>query len=190
MRMIHPEAEIHPKAHVEGAHVGARTKVWQFASVIRRARLGEDCVVASGATLDGCRFGDRCIVCQNVAAGPGFLIGNDVFIGPNVTLCNDIWPRAHKEFFDIRELRNGGIAIIIESDVSIGANSVILPGVIIGMGSMIAAGSVVSKTIPDNSVWTRDGKVFPITDEHKRIRQRMRFASHHMPAVGAERALP
>lgn len=189
MGQIHPEAFIHPKAHVENSFIGARTKIWQFASVIRRARLGEDCVVASGATLDGCRFGDRVIVCQNVAAGPGFLIGNDVFIGPNCTLCNDIWPRAHKNFFDTKELRNGSLAIIIESNVSIGANSVILPGVIIGFNSMIAAGSVVSKTVPDNSIHARDGQIIPLLDENKRVRKRMRFAAHHLSAVGAEQAL-
>lgn len=185
MSQVHPDAEIHPKAHVENSLIGARTKVWQFASVIRRARLGEDCVVASGATLDGCRFGDRVIICQNVAAGPGFLIGDDVFIGPNSTLCNDLWPRAKKDFFDIKELRNGGAAIIIESGVSIGANSVILPGVIIGAGSMISAGSVVSRTVPDNSVYTRDGRILPIDNEQKRISRRMRFAAHCMPAMGA-----
>ena len=55
-----------------------------------------------------------------------------------------------------RELRNKGLEsakpITIKKDVWIGGNVVILPGVTIGENSVIGAGSVVTKDIPDNSV--------------------------------------
>lgn len=162
--MIDPTAYVHPKAHVDGATIGPRTRVWQFASVIRGARLGEDCNVASAATLDGCHFGDRVIVCQGVAAGPGFLIGNDVFIGPNVTLCNDAWPRVDKAGFDAQRLRAGAWTIVVGDGASIGANAVILPGVTIGAGAMVAAGAVVDRPVPDRHLWRRDGRCVPIDD--------------------------
>lgn len=166
--MIHPTAFIHPLAHVSlggalGGSIGARTKVWQFSTVIRGTRLGEDCSVASNVTLDGPCIGDRCIVSPGVDIGPGFQVGNDVFLGPNVVLCNDAWPRTHKEGWDYVALRNGtAVAVIVEDGASIGANAVVMPGVRIGCRAMIAAGAVVTRDVPPETVYMRDGRVEPI----------------------------
>lgn len=159
---VHKDAFIHPKAHVEGSFIGARTKVWQFASVIRGAVLGEDCNITSGVLLDGCHFGDRCIVGQNCAIGPGFLIGNDVFFGPNVTLANDRWPQVSKEGFDLSRLQNGMWAVVVRDGASIGANAVVLPGVVIGRNAMVAAGMVATRSVPDDHCLRRDGSMVPI----------------------------
>lgn len=43
--------------------------------------------------------------------------------------------------------------IILEENSSVGANSVILPGVRIGVNSIVGAGAVVTKSIPDNELW-------------------------------------
>jgi acetyltransferase-like isoleucine patch superfamily enzyme len=172
---IHPTARIHEKAEVsDDVKIGAHTRVWQFASVIRGTVLGEDCNVASGALLDGPRFGDRCIICQNVAMGPGFLFGDDCFVGPNVTICNDAWPVTSKEGFDIERFRNGFWTVIVKDGASIGANAVVLPGVTIGAGSMVAAGAVVDRNVPDHSVFTRDGQIRALPG---RMPTRMRPAS-------------
>jgi UDP-2-acetamido-3-amino-2,3-dideoxy-glucuronate N-acetyltransferase len=160
--MIHPAAFIHPKAHVEGATVGARTKVWQFASVIRGTVLGEDCNVASCATLDGPVFGDRCKISQGVAMGPGFLFGNDVFVGPNVTVCNDRWPRAHQDGFDFAALQRGEWAVTVGDNVTIGANAVVLPGVRIGASAVISAGAVVNRSVPNGCLFKRNGTIVPL----------------------------
>lgn len=171
---IDATAQVHPLAFVDGADIGPRTKVWQFASVIRGTRLGADCIVASGATLDGPWFGDRCIVCHNVAMGPGFLFGDDVFVGPNVTICNDRWPRFGKDGFDADMLRNDFVAVQVGDGASIGANAVVLPGVMIGAGAMIAAGAVASKNVPAEHLLARDGSVVKIKPEWRE--QRMREA--------------
>lgn len=161
--MIHETAFIHPKAHVEGVTIGARTKVWQFASVIRGTVLGEDCNVASCATLDGPVFGDRCKISQGVAMGPGFKFGDDVFVGPNVTVCNDRWPAAHQDGFDMAALqwKWGEWTVIVEDGASIGANAVVLPGVVIGAGAVIAAGAVVNRSVPAGHLF-RNGRSVPI----------------------------
>lgn len=171
--MIHSAAFVHPKAHVEGARIGARSRIWQFASVIRGAVVGEDCNIATGACLDGSRIGDRCILGHNVAMGPGFWVGDDVFIGPQVTLCNDAWPRAVKDGFDASHFNAVTHAIVIEDHASIGANSVILPGVRIGFNAMIAAGSVVTKDVPAGWLW----KDRALVEKIARERTRMRFAA-------------
>lgn len=172
--MIDPTAFIHAQAYVMRASVeiGAGTKVWQFASVIRGTRLGKDCVVSSGATLDGPWFGDRCIVGHNVAMGPGFLIGDDVFIGPNVTICNDRWPTVDKENFDAGLLRTEFVAVEIKAGASIGANAVVLPGVVIGRNAMVAAGAVAERNLPDDYLLRRDGAMVPIDPEWRTRRMR------------------
>lgn len=166
-------AMIHPLALVEGATVGARTKVWQFASVIRGTRLGEDCNVASCATLDGPWFGDRCIISQGVAMGPGFLVGDDVFIGPNVTICNDRWPATSKDDFFPELLRGDFVTVHIKDNACIGANAVVLPGVTIGKSAVVAAGAVASVNVPDNHLLQRNGDLVKIKPEWraKRMRQ-------------------
>jgi acetyltransferase-like isoleucine patch superfamily enzyme len=171
--VIADTAFIHPKAHVEGSHIGPGTRIWQFASVIRGTRLGSDCNVASGATLDGPWIGDRCIISQNVAMGPGFFISDDVFIGPNVTICNDRWPHTDKTGFDDKLLRDSEfVAVFIKAGASIGANAVVLPGVVIGRKAMIAAGAVVTKNVPDNHLLHRNGDTIEIKPEWRERRMR------------------
>lgn len=168
---------IHPQACVsDDCIIGEGTRIWQFASVIRGARLGRDCNVASGATIDGSVFGDRCIICHNVAMGPGFLFGDDCFIGPNTTICNDAWPRAVKTGFDPQRFDGEHWAIIVEDGAAIGANCVVLPGVRIGAGAMIPAGVTVSKDVPAGHIMLSDQTVFPIGDDEAKLMKRMRFA--------------
>lgn len=170
--MIDSTAYIHPLALVEGASVGPRTRVWQFSSVIRGARIGADCNIASGCCIDGSEIGDGCVIAHNLAMGPGFRLGSRVFIGPQVTFCNDAWPRATKDGFDAALFDGTRHAVIVEDGASIGANAVILPGVRIGAGAMVAAGSVVRRDVPAGHLWREDGLIRPQGD-----RQRMRFAS-------------
>jgi acetyltransferase-like isoleucine patch superfamily enzyme len=173
--MIDPEAFIHPMAVVEESEVGARTSVWQFASVTRGVRLGADCSVAPGAMLDGCQFGDRCRIGPSVSMGPGFLVGDDVFIGPSVTFCNDAWPTADKTGFDAEALRRGRCWTVIVGDkAGIGANAVILPGVLIGAGAFVAAGAVCGVSVPPNHLFKRSGEIVAINPAW--TKQRMRAA--------------
>lgn len=96
-------------------------------------------------------IGDQVVINRSCTFYPSFLdktarivIGNDVVIGPNVT------------FFgagqDPMSPREGDVSgdIVIGSNVYIGGNSTIRYGVVVGSGSSIAAGSVVTKDIPEN----------------------------------------
>lgn len=177
--MIHHAAIIHHKAHVDiDCHVGAGTRICQFASVTRGTVLGEDCTVWPFAMLDGSTFGDRCKIASGVAMGAGFLVGNDVFIGPNVTICNDMWPEVSKEGYDDKRLRLGiDFAVIIGDRASIGAGVIILPGVRIGSDSMIAAGTVVHQDVPAGVV------VSPLWPDARPI-DRVRSRQNRMRWVG------
>lgn len=73
-------------------------------------------------------------------------IGNYVFIGPNVVFTDDLHPMFCPTYLECK-----GGAKVMEL-ARIGANSTILPGVIIGRNSLVGAGSVVTKNVPDNAV--------------------------------------
>lgn len=104
----------------------------------------------------GCiSIGDHFVTNRNVlidaSQGGCIKIGNDVFIAPNVVI------RASNHSFQRTDLpmrlqgHTAGV-IVIEDDVWIAANSVIVPNVRIGKGSIIAAGSVVTQDIPPYSI--------------------------------------
>lgn len=164
---------IHPLAFVDDTvTLGEGCVVRQFASVTGPTVMGRECSVAPGCMIHGPRFGDFCRLAGGVMMGPGFWIGDGVFIGPNVTLCNDGWPRAYKAGFEPEAFDGSRWAVIVESGASIGAGAVVLPGVRIGADAMIAAGAVVRSDVPRNHLYVADGDVRPIT----RAPERMRFA--------------
>jgi UDP-2-acetamido-3-amino-2,3-dideoxy-glucuronate N-acetyltransferase len=176
--VIGKDTMIHPLAHVDVAScmIGDRTKIWQFASLTRGLKMGSDCSVSPHCMMDGSEYGNRVIISGGFKAGAGFKIGSDVFIAPNVTLCNDLWPSADKDGYDDAMLRSGErFAVIIEDDVVLGAGCVVLPGVRIEKGSVIAAGAVVNKNIPAGVVFHRSGKYHPKPEGWRE--NRMRWAS-------------
>lgn len=171
----HQSAFVHPCAQVDrDCEIGARSRVWQFASVIRNARIGVECSIATCSIVDGSSLGDRVIVSHGAFIDPGMKIGNDVFIGPNVALCNDAWPRVGKDgWFDPGALIRGDIVVtIIEDGASLGANVTVLPGIRIGAGAMIAAGAIVERDVLAAHLYKRDGSMVPIdkTRDPRRMR--------------------
>jgi acetyltransferase-like isoleucine patch superfamily enzyme len=102
-------------------------------------------------------FGERVFVNQNCAFYDlgGITIGDRTMIGPGVTLVTAGHPVEPTERFD-------GITtapIVIESNVWIGANATVTPGVRVGSGSVVAAGAVVAKDVPPNCIVSSGGYV-------------------------------
>ena len=172
---------IHPLAHVENSTIGNGTKVWQFASVIRGALIGEDCTIGSNAMMDGSVIGDRCLIGHGAFICPGVSIGDDVFVGPYAMFCNDRWPRVLKDGFDLEVLLNGNLRLIEVGDgASIGIGAIILPGVSIGARAMIAAGAVVEEDVPQDCLLKRNGWIVPIDTGRM---ERMRAAHRLLPVA-------
>lgn len=88
--------------------------------------------------------GDNCKIRPFVFIPTGVTIEDNVFIAPNVTFTNDKYPRAQGNW--------GLLETRVKKYASIGAGSVINPGVTIGENALIGAGSTVTKDIPDNAV--------------------------------------
>lgn len=100
-----------------------------------------------------CEFGKNIHIKENVFINTNCTlldaydihIGNNVLIGPNV----GIYTSNHAK--DIQERRAGveyGETIKIENDVWVGGHAIILPGVTIGQGSIVGAGTIVSCSVP------------------------------------------
>lgn len=131
-------------------------------SVIRHAELGEGTAVHDQVNIFGCTVGKDCKIDAYVYIEEGVKIGNNckirpfvfiptgvtiednVFIGPNVTFTNDKYPKTRGEW----KL----LPTTVKEGASIGANSVILPGLTVGKDVLVGAGSVVTKDVPDRAI--------------------------------------
>jgi acetyltransferase-like isoleucine patch superfamily enzyme len=137
---------IHPLADVAECQIGEGTRVWQFVVVLRGARIGAHCNICAQTLIEGdVVIGDRVTVKSGVQIWDGSVIGDDVFIGPNATFSNDLYPRSkqYPEKFQ---------GVTIHKGASIGANATLLPGIKIGEKAMVGAGAVVTKDVPSRAV--------------------------------------
>ena len=137
---------VHPQAICESHHIGEKSRIWAFAHVLPNAILGSDCNVCDGVFIENdVVVGDRVTIKCGVQLWDGLTVEDDVFIGPNVTFTNDRFPRS--KVFPEKFLRT-----IVRKGASLGANSTILPGLEIGSGAMVGAGSVVTRSVPPNAI--------------------------------------
>ena len=131
-------------------------------SIIFHVKMGKNTVIRDHVNLYKCTIGNNCkidsfvYIEENVTIGDnckirpftfiptGVTIENDVFIGPNVIFTNDKRPKIGRDWKLLKTL--------VKKGASIGANVTILPGITIGENSLIGAGAVVTKDVPDNSV--------------------------------------
>jgi UDP-2-acetamido-3-amino-2,3-dideoxy-glucuronate N-acetyltransferase len=136
---------VHESAYVdEGAKIGEGTKVWHFSHVMAGTQVGRRCVIGQNVNIDrGTVMGDNVKVQNNVSVYTGAVIEDDVFLGPSCVLTNVSNPRSQvgrHAFYEQTLLKRG---------CTIGANATILCGVTIGRYAFVAAGSVVTKDVPD-----------------------------------------
>jgi acetyltransferase-like isoleucine patch superfamily enzyme len=134
--------------------------------------VGAGTSIGANATVDGAVIGRRCRIQSGARLFTGCVLDDEVFVGPNVVICNDFFPRTDKTGFYPNVYKQRA-AVWIERGASIGANVTILPGVRIGRHAMIAAGSVVRSDVPDWTIHKADGSGVPI-DRSKRV-ERMRY---------------
>ena len=117
-------------------------------------RIGHHVSIWNHSTIDyGCRIGNRVKIHCNVYIAQNSVLGDDVFIAPGVTFTNDLFPKArHTE-----KVLQGPV---IKREATVGANCTLLPGVVIGEGALIGAGSVVTHSIPPRTVaWGNPARV-------------------------------
>lgn len=135
----------HESAYVdEGAEIGAGTKIWHFCHVMKGARIGERCVFGQNVNVDGgVLIGSNVKVQNNVSIYTGTVVEDDVFLGPSCVLTNVTNPRSQVNRHSLYEQTR------ICRGATVGANATIVCGVTLGRYCFVAAGSVVTKDVPD-----------------------------------------
>ncbi len=141
---IWKDMRIHHSAEVaEGSIIGPGTSVWNNAQIRESARIGAGCNIGKDVYIDtGAVIGDRVKIQNGVSVYRGITIEDDVFLGPHMTFTNDLYPRAFNTDWRITET-------FVKKGASIGANATIVCGHTIGEYAMVAAGSVVTRDVPD-----------------------------------------
>jgi acetyltransferase-like isoleucine patch superfamily enzyme len=143
---VQDSADVSPEAQL-----GDGTSVWHLAQVREGAVLGENCIVGRGAYVGtGVRMGKNCKLQNYALVYEPAVLGDGVFVGPAVVFTNDHFPRSVDPD---GKLKRGddweAVGVTVEDGASIGARAVCIAPVTIGRWAMVAAGSVVTKDVPD-----------------------------------------
>jgi acetyltransferase-like isoleucine patch superfamily enzyme len=138
---------VHPNAMVATETVGKGSRIWAFSNVQKDVVIGEDCNICDHCFVESrVIIGHRVTVKNGVSLWDGMTVEDNVFIGPNAVFTNDIYPRSkvYHEQVDRTVLKEG---------CTIGANAVVVAGHNVGRWAMIGAGAVVTRNIPDYTLW-------------------------------------
>ncbi|MDQ3060470.1 MAG: WxcM-like domain-containing protein [Pseudomonadota bacterium] len=137
---------IHQLADVQSSTIGAGTRIWQFVVVLPGARIGQNANIFAHCLVENdVVIGDRVTVKSGVQLWDGLRVGNDVLIGPNVSFANDGFTCSGKKL-------EKSFLTIVHDGALIGTGAVILPSLEIGRNAMVAAGAVVTRSVPPNAV--------------------------------------
>ena len=135
----------HPSSFVdEGAQVGDDTKIWHFSHIMSGAVIGRACNLGQNVVVSpGVVIGNGVKIQNNVSIYTGVTIEDDVFCGPSMVFTNVTNPRSavsRKHEYQPTRVSRGA---------TLGANCTVVCGHAIGEYAFIAAGSVVTKDVPD-----------------------------------------
>ena len=130
-------------------------RVWYFQHVLKimakggnSAMIGNDVYIAKGNKLtigSGCRINEK-VHLEKV------IIGNDVLIAPNVAVLSRMHEFSRTDIPMSLQGYQAEKTVTIGNDVWLGRNVVVLPGITIGNGAIVAAGAIVTKDVPEFSI--------------------------------------
>ena len=124
-------------------------------AVIRdRVKIGDNAVIMMGAIVNiGAEIGEETMIDMNAVLGGRAIVGKRCHIGAGTVLAGVIEPPSAQP-------------VIVEDDVVIGANAVIIEGVRVGKGAVVAAGAVVLQDVPAGAVVAGNpAKIVKLKDE-------------------------
>ena len=137
-------ALVHESSYVDdGAVVGKGTRIWHFCHIMKGAEIGEQCSLGQNVVvMPGVVLGRNVKVQNNVSIYEGVRCEDDVFLGPSAVFTNVVNPRSHVS--RKHEYR----ATLVKRGASIGANATIVCGHDLGEYAFVAAGAVVTRSVP------------------------------------------
>jgi UDP-2-acetamido-3-amino-2,3-dideoxy-glucuronate N-acetyltransferase len=134
--------------------IGAGSNIWHFSHIRKGAQIEENVTIGERVFVDhDVKIGRNSKIQNGAQLYYPAVLGSGVFIGPNVIITNDKFPRAVNQ----KGQKKDGLdwvpaQTIVEDYASIGAGAICVSPVVIGRGSMVAAGSVVTKDVPPRSI--------------------------------------
>jgi UDP-2-acetamido-3-amino-2,3-dideoxy-glucuronate N-acetyltransferase len=139
---------IHPSSYVEEkTQIGQGTKIWHFSHICSGSKIGQNVTIGQNVYIASkASIGSNCKIQNNVSIYDCVILESDVFCGPSVVFTNVINPRSFVE------RKNEYMETIVKKGVTLGANSTIVCGIILGEYSLIGAGSVVTKDVKPYSL--------------------------------------
>ena len=133
------------------AQIGSNVKIWANAHIRERAIIGDNTIIAEGVYVGpDVEIGRNCKI-QNSAQihGPA-RIHDGVFVGPGVIFTNDRFPRAIGETGELLTSSDWSpVGSEVHFGASLGAGVIVVSPVSIGRHAMVAAGSVVTQSVPE-----------------------------------------
>ena len=141
------------KQSLNNVRVGVGVKIYDFVNAYH-CEIGDFTKVGTFVEIQkGVVIGKNCKISSHSFLCEGVNIKNNVFIGHNVTFINDKFPRATNEDGTMQTDADWAcIETLVEESASIGSSATILCGVTIGKRSIVGAGSVVTKNVPENVI--------------------------------------
>jgi len=150
----------------EGSSFGAELSTGHSAIVRENCIAGEGFHIGGQSDIEGdCLIGDYVKTHSEVHIAKGSTIGNFVYLLPRVQFTNDPYPPSF-----VRE------GITIRDMAVIAAGTLLLPGVTVGLGCFVGAGSVVRTDIPDlHCAQGNPAKVFARADQFCNLKHKLTF---------------
>ncbi|MCL1630989.1 2,3,4,5-tetrahydropyridine-2,6-dicarboxylate N-acetyltransferase [Sporolactobacillus sp. CPB3-1] len=119
---------------------GIEARIEPGALIREKVEIGKKAVIMMGAVLNiGAVVGEGTMIDMNAVLGGRATVGKNCHIGAGAVLAGVVEPPSAKP-------------VIVEDNVLVGANAVVLEGVRIGKGAVVAAGAVVTKDVPEDTV--------------------------------------
>jgi acetyltransferase-like isoleucine patch superfamily enzyme len=133
---------MHPNAIVETEEIGVGTRIWAFVHILKGAKIGRNVNIGDHCFIENnVVIGNNVVIKNGISIWDGVIIKDDAFLGPNVVLTNELFPRSG--------FPKGLEKTLIKKGVTIGANATLVTGITLGKYCTIGAGSVVTKNVLD-----------------------------------------
>ena len=147
------QTSIGPKAHLRthtviyaGNRIGRNFQTGNKANIRELNEIGDNVSVGTLSVIEHhVRIGNNVRIHSQAFVPEYSILEDNAWIGPNVVLTNAKYPSSPGAKHDLK-------APIIRKGAKIGANSTILPGIVIGENALVGAGSVVVKDVPPDAV--------------------------------------
>lgn len=139
-----------PTANIsQEAEIGFGTIIWDQTQVREGAVLGESCNIGRGVYIDaGVKVGRRCKIQNGAQLFSPALIEDGAFIGPNVILTNDQYPRSVDDSGELKDASMWeSVGVVVREGASLGAGAICVAPVEIGKWAVVGAGSVVTSNV-------------------------------------------